>query len=107
MTYTRIIGTGSYLPARVMTNADLEKMVDTTDAWIVARTGIHQRHIAADGETTCDLAEQAARRAIAAAGIAIDSIDLIIIATTTRIKMTKAINTIELAISANLSSQRL
>ena len=83
MTYTRIIGTGSYLPARVMTNADLEKMVDTTDAWIVARTGIHQRHIAADGETTCDLAEHAARRAITAAGIAINSIDLIIIATTT------------------------
>ena len=83
MKYTRIIGTGSYLPARVMSNADLEKMVDTTDAWIVARTGIHQRHIAADGETTCDLAEQAARRAIAAADIAVDSIDLIIVATTT------------------------
>ena len=83
MKYTRIIGTGSYLPARVMTNADLEKMVDTTDAWIVARTGIHQRHIAADGETTCDLAEQAARRAIAAADIAVDSIDLIVVATTT------------------------
>ncbi len=83
MTYTRIIGTGSYLPARVMTNADLEKMVDTTDEWIVARTGIRERHIAADGETTCDLAEQAARRAIKAAGIDVDSIDLIIIATTT------------------------
>ena len=83
MRYTRIIGTGSYLPARVMSNADLEKMVDTTDAWIVARTGIHQRHIAADAETTCDLAEHAARRAIAAAGIDVDSIDLIIIATTT------------------------
>lgn len=83
MTYTRIIGTGSYLPARALTNADLEKMVDTTDEWIYTRTGIRQRHIAADNETTCDLAEQAAHRAIEAAGIEHDSIDLIIIATTT------------------------
>jgi 3-oxoacyl-[acyl-carrier-protein] synthase-3 len=83
MTYSRISGTGSYLPARTLTNADIEKMVDTTDNWIVERTGIRERHLAADGETTCDLAEQAARRAIEAAGIGKDDIDLIIVATTT------------------------
>ena len=83
MTYSRILGTGSYLPARALTNADLEKMVDTTDEWIFTRTGIRQRHIAAENETTCDLAEQAAHRAIEAAGIACDTIDLIIVATTT------------------------
>ena len=83
MIFSRIGGTGSYLPAKVLTNADLVKMVDTTDEWIVERTGIRERHIAADGETTCDLAEQAARRAIAAAGISHRDIDLIIVATTT------------------------
>ncbi len=83
MIYSRILGTGSYLPARAVTNADLEKMVDTTDEWIFTRTGIRQRHIAAENETTCDLAEQAAHRAIEAAGIKNDAIDLIIIATTT------------------------
>jgi 3-oxoacyl-[acyl-carrier-protein] synthase-3 len=83
MIYSRILGTGSYLPARALTNADLEKMVDTSDEWIFTRTGIRQRHIAADNETTCDLAEQAARRAIEAAGIEHRAIDLIIIATTT------------------------
>jgi 3-oxoacyl-[acyl-carrier-protein] synthase-3 len=83
MIHSRILGTGSYLPARALTNADLEKMVDTTDEWIFTRTGIRQRHIAADGETTCDLAEQAAHRAIEAAGIAPGAIDLIIVATTT------------------------
>ena len=83
MTYSRISGTGSYLPARTLTNADIEKMVDTTDDWIVERTGIRERHLAAEGETTCDLAEQAARRAIEAAGIGKDDIDLIIVATTT------------------------
>lgn len=81
--YARIAGTGSYLPARVMTNADLEKIVDTSDEWIVERTGIRTRHIAAEGETTCDMAEAAARRAIAAAGLEPADIDLIIIATTT------------------------
>jgi 3-oxoacyl-[acyl-carrier-protein] synthase-3 len=81
--YSRIIGTGSYLPARVLTNRDLEKMVDTTDQWIVERTGIRERHIAADNETTCDLAEQAARRAIDAAGLKPADIDLIVLATTT------------------------
>ncbi len=83
MIYSRIIGTGGFLPAKVLTNADLEKMVDTTDQWIIERTGIRERHIAADGETSGSLAEQAARRAIAAAGIAVDEIDLIIVATTT------------------------
>jgi 3-oxoacyl-[acyl-carrier-protein] synthase III len=83
MTYSRIVGTGSYLPQKILTNADLERMVDTTDEWIVTRTGIRQRHIAAEGEYTSDLAEQASRRAIEAAGIAAQDIDLIIVATTT------------------------
>jgi len=81
--YARIIGTGSYLPEKVLSNADLEKMVETSDDWIVSRTGIRERRIAADNQTTCDLAENAARRAIEAAGIDIKSIDLIIVATTT------------------------
>ncbi|MFK8078580.1 MAG: beta-ketoacyl-ACP synthase III [Granulosicoccus sp.] len=81
--FARIIGTGGYLPERVVTNADLEKMVDTSDAWIRERTGIEQRHIAAEGEYTLDLAEQASRRALEAAGIAYSDIDLIIVATTT------------------------
>ena len=83
MNYSRITGTGSYLPERIMTNADLEKVVDTTDQWIQERTGIKQRHIAADDQTTCDLAEQASRKAIEAAGISAQDIDLIIVATTT------------------------
>jgi 3-oxoacyl-[acyl-carrier-protein] synthase III len=80
--YSRITGTGSYLPEKVLTNADLEKMVDTSDEWITDRTGIRKRHIV-DGETTCDLAEQAARRAIEAAGLSAADIDLIIVGTTT------------------------
>ena len=83
MNYSRITGTGSYLPERIMTNADLEKIVDTTDQWIRERTGITQRHIAADGEYTVDLAEQAARRAMEMAGKNSDDIDLIVVATTT------------------------
>ncbi len=83
MKYTRIAGTGSFLPEKVLTNHDLEEMVDTSDEWIVDRTGIHKRHIAADDETTCDLAEQAARRAMSAAGKETHDIDLIIVATTT------------------------
>ncbi len=83
MKYSRIIGTGGYLPEKVLTNADLEKMVDTTDQWIVERTGIRKRHIAAPGETTCDMSEAAARRAIEAAGIKTSDIDLIVVATTT------------------------
>ncbi|MCG6885784.1 MAG: ketoacyl-ACP synthase III [Proteobacteria bacterium] len=82
MIYSRITGTGSYLPEKVLTNADLEKMVDTSDEWITDRTGIRKRHIV-DGETTCDLAEQAARRAIEAAGLSAADIDLIIVGTTT------------------------
>ena len=81
--YSKIQGTGSYLPVRVMTNEELAKQVDTSDEWIVARTGIRQRHIAAADETTSDLAAAAARQAIAAAGINLDSIDLILVATTT------------------------
>jgi 3-oxoacyl-[acyl-carrier-protein] synthase-3 len=81
--YARIIGTGGYLPEKVLTNADLEKIVDTSDEWIVTRTGIRERHIAAEGQTTCDLAEQAARQAMQRAGVTKDEIDLIIVATTT------------------------
>ena len=82
-TYSRIIGTGSYLPARVLTNQDLEKLVETTSDWILERTGIRQRHIAAEGELTSDLALKAAERAIEAAEIDAADIDLIIVATTT------------------------
>ena len=81
--FARIIGTGSYLPERALTNAELEKTVDTTDEWIRSRTGIHQRHIAADDEFTLDLAEAASRNAIEAAGIKAQEIDLIVVATTT------------------------
>ena len=83
MRYSRIIGTGSYLPANVVTNKDLESQVDTNEDWIFSRTGISQRHIAADDEFTCDLAEKASRIAIEAAGIASKDIDLIVVATTT------------------------
>ncbi|MEO8801830.1 MAG: beta-ketoacyl-ACP synthase III [Rudaea sp.] len=83
MIYARIAGTGSYLPERIVTNADLEKQVDTSDEWIASRTGIRQRHIAADGETTCDLAHGAATAAMQAAGVTADQIELIILGTTT------------------------
>ena len=83
MSYARITGTGGYLPDKVLTNHDLEQMVETSDAWIRERTGIEKRHIAAPGETTCDLAEQAARRALAAAGRSPAEVDLIVVATTT------------------------
>lgn len=82
MIYSRISGTGSYLPEKILTNTDLEKMVDTSDEWITDRTGIKKRHIV-DGETTCDLAEHAARRAIEAAGLSPSDIDLIVVGTTT------------------------
>lgn len=78
-----IAGVGSYVPARVMTNADLEKIVDTTDEWITTRTGIKERHIAAENEFTSDLGTEAARRAMAKAGITAEQIDLIIVATIT------------------------
>ncbi len=83
MIHSRIAGTGSYLPEKVITNFDLEKMVDTTDEWIRTRTGIERRHIAADGQTTVDLAEEAARRALDAAGIAPTDVDFIAFGTTT------------------------
>ena len=83
MKYSRITGTGSYLPEKVLTNHDLEKIMDTSDEWIRDRTGIYKRHIAAGGETTCDLAEIAATRAMEAAGRTPRKIDLIVLATTT------------------------
>ena len=83
MIYSRITGTGSYLPLKVLSNNDLEKMVDTNDQWIQERTGIKKRHIIAENETTTDLAFNAAEKAIEAAGIENREIDLIIIATTT------------------------
>jgi 3-oxoacyl-[acyl-carrier-protein] synthase III len=81
--YSRITGTGSYLPEKVITNHDLEQMVDTSDEWIRSRTGIERRHVAAAGETTVDLAEHAARRALAAAAIAPADVDFIAFGTTT------------------------
>ena len=81
--YSRIAGTGSYLPEKVLTNADLTKFVETSDEWIVARTGIRERHVAAEGETTSDLGYQAALRAMEAAGVTAAEIDLIIMGTTT------------------------
>jgi 3-oxoacyl-[acyl-carrier-protein] synthase-3 len=83
VSFARIIGTGGYLPSNVVTNHDLEKVVDTSDQWIRERTGIEQRHIAVEGETTVDLAEHASRNAIEAAGIDASEIDLIIFATST------------------------
>ena len=77
------MGVGSYLPAKLVTNADLEKIVDTTDEWIVQRTGIRQRHIAAEGETTSMLATEAAKAALADAGMTSADIDLVIVATST------------------------
>jgi 3-oxoacyl-[acyl-carrier-protein] synthase-3 len=81
--YSRIAGTGSYLPEKILTNFDLERMMDTTDEWIRDRTGIERRHIAAEGQTTVDLGEQAARRAIEAAGLRPQDIDFIAFGTTT------------------------
>ena len=81
--FSRVIGTGSYLPEKVLTNHDLEQMVDTSDEWITERTGIKKRLIAEKDETTCDLAEKAALKAIEASGKSPDEIDLIVVATTT------------------------
>lgn len=83
MIYSRIAGTGSYLPERIMTNAELETMVETSDEWIQSRTGIRERHIARPDESTCDMAVVAAQRAISAAGIDRNQIDLVIFATST------------------------
>ncbi len=81
--HAQITGTGSYLPQRIMTNHELAQQIDTTDRWIVERTGIRQRHLAAENENTSDLAHAAALRAIEAAGIDAADIDLIVVATTT------------------------
>ncbi|HKA81148.1 MAG TPA: beta-ketoacyl-ACP synthase III [Xanthobacteraceae bacterium] len=85
MTITRsvVLGCGSYLPSRTLTNSELSRMVDTSDEWITQRTGIRERHIAADGETTSDMGLAAARAALAAAGVDAQSIDLIVLATST------------------------
>ena len=83
MTHSRILGTGSYLPERVVTNAELAALVDTSDDWIRERTGIRERHIVADNESTVDLAERAARAAMEAASVSPDDIDLIVLGTTT------------------------
>ncbi len=81
--YSRIVATGGYLPERVLHNADLEQMVDTSDAWIFERTGIRSRHIAAEDEKTVDMAEHAARQALRDANIQAEDLDLILVATTT------------------------
>ena len=81
--YSRIVGTGSYLPEKILTNADLEKLVEPSDEWIYTRTGIRQRHVAAEQENASDLALAASRRALEAAGVTAEDLDLIIVATTT------------------------
>lgn len=81
--YSRIIGTGSYLPQKILTNKDLESLVDTTDEWIVERTGIKQRHIAAGNESTSSMAINASIDAIKSSGLSEKDIDLVIVATTT------------------------
>jgi 3-oxoacyl-[acyl-carrier-protein] synthase-3 len=81
--YSRIAGTGSHLPAKVLTNHELEQTLDTSDEWIRERTGIRERHIAAEGETTVDLAVPAAERAMQAAGVSAEDVDLIVFGTTT------------------------
>lgn len=92
--YSRIAGTGSYLPEKILTNKDLETMVDTTDEWIFTRTGIRERHIAAEGEFTSDMAFEAAKNAIISAGITVSDIDLIVVATTTPDKVFPSVATI-------------
>jgi 3-oxoacyl-[acyl-carrier-protein] synthase III len=82
MIYSRIAGTGRFLPERILTNADLEKMIDTTDEWIRTRTGVERRHIASEDQTTSDLCVEAAQIAMDAAGVAAADIDLIIVGTT-------------------------
>ena len=81
--YSRIAGTGSFLPEKILTNADLERLVDTSDEWIRSRTGIERRHVASESETTTDLAEHASRRAMADAEVSAADIDLICVGTTT------------------------
>ncbi len=79
----RIAGTGSYLPAKTLSNDDLSKIMDTSHDWIIQRTGIHQRHIAVDGELTSDMATKAAEKALKAANLSPEDIDFIVCATTT------------------------
>lgn len=93
MIFSKIAGTGSYLPNKILTNAELECMVDTTDEWIYTRTGIRERHIAAEGEFTSDLAFNAAKNAIASSGVSVNEIDLIIVATTTPDKVFPSVAT--------------
>lgn len=93
MIFSKIAGTGSYLPDNILTNADLELRIDTTDEWIYTRTGIRERHIAAEGEFTSDLALNAAKNAIASADISANEIDLIIVATTTPDKVFPSVAT--------------
>lgn len=81
--YSRIVGTGGFLPETVLTNKDIEDIIDTSDEWIRGRTGIRKRHVVAEGETCSQLAEVASRRALEAAGIEPSAIDLIVVATTT------------------------
>ena len=81
--YSRIAGTGRYLPEQILTNKDLEKLVDTTDEWIVSRTGIRQRHRVADHETTSTMSVEAAKQALAAAGVAAAEVDFVVVGTTT------------------------
>ncbi len=83
MTYARIAGTGSYLPEKIVLNSELALRIDTSDEWIQERTGIRRRHVAADGETTSDMALAAARNALEAAGLEADDVDLVLVATTT------------------------
>jgi len=83
MTRSVVLGSGCYLPSRVLSNADLCQMVETSDEWIVQRTGIRERHIAAAGENTSDLALKAAQAALAGAGVDAQSIDLIVLGTST------------------------
>ena len=82
MIYSRIAGTGRYLPERIMTNADLEKIVDTSDEWIRTRTGVERRHVASEDELPSDLCVNAAREAMEAADVGVDDIDLIVVGTT-------------------------
>lgn len=83
MPYAKILGTGSYLPEKILTNFDLEKIVDTTNDWIVERTGIHTRHIAAEDENAVTLADEAGRKALEAAGLKPSDLDMIIVSSTT------------------------
>lgn len=93
MINSKITGTGSYLPSKVISNKDLESLIDTTDEWIFTRTGIRERHISAPDEMTSDLATQAAKKAIASAGIDAADIDLVIVATTTPDKIFPSVAT--------------